>query len=116
MSKKLYVGNLSFQATEQDLEKLFSPYGQIVKVDIVRDRYSGQSKGFGFVEMADGAAADKAIEQDGQLFMDRTIRVNEARPPQNDFRKKGGGGGPHGGGARHDRGERGGGGGGWGRR
>lgn len=107
MQKKLYVGNLSYDTAEGDLEKLFSQHGQVRQVDLIRDRHSGQSKGFAFVEMAEVEGAEKAVTEDGKEFMGRTIRVSEARPP----RQEGQGGG------RERRGGFGGGGrGGWNRR
>ncbi|MBN1688412.1 MAG: RNA-binding protein, partial [Candidatus Omnitrophica bacterium] len=93
MQKKLYVGNLNYQTVEQDLEGLFAQYGKVVQAEVVRNRYSGRSKGFGFVQMEEDEAFQKALEQDGQVFMDRTIRVSEAKPPKKDFRPGGGGGG-----------------------
>jgi RNA recognition motif-containing protein len=81
MNLKLYVGNLPFGATEEDLKKLFSEAGAIQSVKIVTDSYSGRSRGFGFVEMASNADAEKAISLiNGKTFMDRTLIVSEARP------------------------------------
>jgi RNA recognition motif-containing protein len=89
MGRKLYVGNLSFSVTEQDLTKLFSQAGQCESAAVITDRATGQSRGFGFVEMSSNAEAQAAIQQfDGQEFMGRTIRVNEAQE-----RERGGGGG-----------------------
>ena len=79
--KKLYVGNLSFHTTEDQLRGLFAPYGQIDSVSLVTDRDTGQSRGFCFVEVADDAAAERAIgELNGQDVDGRTLNVNEARP------------------------------------
>jgi RNA recognition motif-containing protein len=81
MSKKLYVGNLSFQTTETDLTSLFERHGSVESARIITDRATGRSKGFGFVEMSDDDAAQKAIEQlNGQQVGGRALTVNEARP------------------------------------
>ncbi len=94
MPKKLYVGNLAYSVTNEDLKDLFSQSGTVESVAVVSDKFSGQSKGFGFVEMADAAEAAAAIQSlDGTEFKGRNIRVNEAKP-----REAGGGGGPRGGG------------------
>ena len=95
MAKKIYVGNLSFQTTESDLTDLFGEVGQVESVQIITDRDTGRSKGFGFVQMADDAAADKAIAQlNGKDVGGRNLTVNEARPMQKrDFGGRGGGGG-----------------------
>jgi RNA recognition motif-containing protein len=78
---KIYVGNLSFQTTEQDLQDLFSQYGEVQEASIVTDRETGRSRGFGFVTMPDQAQATAAIEAtNGQEFGGRTLNVNEARP------------------------------------
>jgi cold-inducible RNA-binding protein len=110
MSAKLFVGNLSFQATEEDLRELFAQAGNVETVRIITDQFTGRPRGFGFVEMATKDEAQKAVEQlNGRLFRDRNLVVDEARPqPQ----RSGGGGG---GGPRGDRGPRwsAGGGGGW---
>ena len=99
MSKKLFVGNLSFQMTESDLSNLFSQYGAIESVQIITDRDTGRSKGFGFVQMADDAAAEKAIAQlNGKDVGGRNLTVNEARPMEK--RDFGGGRGGGGGGGR----------------
>jgi RNA recognition motif-containing protein len=77
--KTLYVGNINYQATEEDLKPLFSEYGEVISVKIINDRETGRSKGFGFVEMESGA--DTAVEElDGKEFQGRRLRVNEARP------------------------------------
>ena len=95
MAKKIYVGNLSFQATETDLTEMFGAIGQVESVQIITDRDTGRSKGFGFVQMADDAAAEKAIAQlNGQEIGGRKLTVNEARPMEKrDFGGRGGGGG-----------------------
>lgn len=78
--KKIYVGNLPFSATEQELEELFGQHGSVASAKIVNDRETGRSRGFGFVEMDDGAEADKAIQAlDGSQMGGRDLRVNEAR-------------------------------------
>ena len=77
----IYVGNLSFRTTEAELEELFGAYGSIDRAAIIKDRESGRSKGFGFIEMSNDDEARKAIEAlDGHSFLERNIRVNEARP------------------------------------
>lgn len=90
MNLKLYVGNLPFGVSEDDLRKLFSEAGEIQSVKLVTDSYSGQSRGFGFVEMASQEGAEKAISLlNGKSFMNRTLTVNEARPQKKrggDFR------------------------------
>jgi cold-inducible RNA-binding protein len=81
MNLKLYVGNLPFGVSEEDLKKLFSEAGEVLSIKIVTDSYSGRSRGFGFVEMASQADAEKAISLlNGKTLMDRTLTVNEARP------------------------------------
>lgn len=97
----IYVGNLPFETTEEDLVTAFSPYGAVDVARVITDRYSGRSRGFGFVEMPNDEEASKAIgELSGRDFSGRALTVNEARP-----RTEGGGGG-------RGRGD-GGGGGGW---
>jgi cold-inducible RNA-binding protein len=81
VSKKLYVGNLSFQTTEADLTSMFDQHGSVESVKIITDRDTGRSKGFGFVEMNDDEAAEKAIaELNGKEVGGRALTVNEARP------------------------------------
>ena len=81
MAKKIYVGNLSFQTTETDLRNMFGEFGQVESVQIITDRDTGRAKGFGFVQMADDAAAEKAIVQlNGKGVGGRNLTVNEARP------------------------------------
>src|SRR5262249_61598982 len=113
MSKKIFVGNLSFQTTESDLDGLFAQVGNVESVSIITDRMTGRSKGFGFVEMSN-EDADNAIQKlNGTNFGGRTLTVNEARPPaKREFGGGGGGGGSGfgagGGGRGRDRGDRGG--------
>ncbi len=96
MTKKLYVGNLSFQTTEGDLDELFAQDGEVESVRIITDRDTGRSRGFGFVEMSE-ENAEKAISQFNGTELDgRALTVNEARPQAN--RGGGGGGGGRGGG------------------
>ena len=81
MAKKLYVGNLSYNTHEEDLREAFSKIGEVLSATLIVDQTNGRSKGFGFVEMASDADAEKAISSlNGTSFMDRTITVNEARP------------------------------------
>jgi RNA recognition motif-containing protein len=83
MAKKIYVGNISFQTTDDDLNKIFSEIGKVESAQIIKDRDTGRSKGFGFVEMSDDAAAAKAIEQlNGKEMNGRALTVNEARPKE----------------------------------
>ena len=101
MTMKLYVGNLSFSTSSQDLQELFAAAGTVESASVVEDRDTGRSRGFGFVEMSSDAEAKAAIGGlDGQMFDGRTIQVNVARP------REGGGGG--GGGGRGGRGNGGG--------
>ena len=109
MAKRIYVGGLPYSATEEDLENLFSSQGAVKDVTIITDRYTGQAKGFGFVEMENDAEADNAINSlNGTQMGGRTLTVNEAKPREE--RPRTGGGGGYGGGG-GDRGGRGGGGG-----
>ena len=88
MSKNLYVGNLSFNTTADDLRDLFSQHGSVTSTQVISDRETGRSRGFGFVEMADGAeAAVNAVN--GAEFQGRALTVNEAKPRE----ERGGGGG-----------------------
>lgn len=96
----IYVGNLPFQTTEDDLRELFGAHGSVDNVNIIMDRMTGRSRGFGFVEMSDADAAQTAINAlNGQDLNGRPLTVNEAKP-----RTEGGGGGRSGGGYRGDRG------------
>ncbi len=98
MGNKLYVGNLSFKASDTDLKELFSAAGEVTSVKIIADNYSGQSRGFGFVEMATDEEAQKAVALlNGKNYLDRPLTVNEARPQQKRERTGGGGGGGRGG-------------------
>jgi RNA recognition motif-containing protein len=101
MSKNLYVGNLPFGTTDEDLRQAFAQYGTVVKAQVIMDRETGRSRGFGFVEMGDGA--EEAINaMNGAQFGGRTLTVNEAKPRE--ARPGGGGGGYGGGGSRAGRG------------
>ena len=97
MGKKLYVGGLSYGTTQQTLQDYFAAAGTVETASIISDKFSGRSKGFGFVEMASDEEAAKAIEMfDGKEFEGRTLKVNEARPmearpPRRDFNSRGGG-------------------------
>jgi cold-inducible RNA-binding protein len=94
MSTKLYVGNLPYETTESDLQTLFEACGQVASINIVRDRTTGQARGFAFVEMSDGAAAQQAINDlDKHAYGGRTLTVNEAKPmvPRGDGGGFGGG-------------------------
>ena len=98
MGKKLYVGSIPFNATEESLRDLFKSIGEVESVKIITDADTGRSKGFGFVEMADDAAGQKAIaELDGAMVDGRGIKVMIARPKE-DRPSNGGGGGNRGGG------------------
>jgi cold-inducible RNA-binding protein len=94
MSKKLFVGNLSFQTTESGITSAFEPFGSIESVNIITDRDTGRSKGFGFVVMAEAEHADQAIAQlNGSQLDGRALTVNEAKPMvKRDFGGGGGGG------------------------
>ena len=95
----IYVGNLSYEATEEDLNQAFGAFGQVESVNIIKDKYSGRSKGFGFVEMPAKEEAQSAInELNDTELKGRTLKVNEARP-RSEARR----GGARGGGRRDDR-------------
>jgi RNA recognition motif-containing protein len=97
MSTKLYVGNLSFNTSSQDLETMFAEAGTVQSANIVEDRETGRSRGFGFVEMSSKEEAQTAISSfDGKEVDGRNLKVNEAKPREN--RDGGGGGGYRGGG------------------
>jgi RNA recognition motif-containing protein len=98
MSMKLYVGNLAFQTSSQELEELFAQVGTVESASVVEDRDTGRSRGFGFVEMSSKEEAQAAIAQfNGQEFNGRNLTVNEAKPREN---RGGGGFGGGGGGGR----------------
>jgi len=102
----IYVGNFSYDVTEEDLQQAFEAYGQLASVAVIKDKFSGESRGFGFVEMPSQDEAQAAIAGlNGQDLRGRTLTVNEARP-----RAEGGGGSRGGGGGRDNRGGGGGGG------
>ena len=105
MGKKLYVGNLGYGVANSDLEQLFSAYGSVQSAEVIKDRGTGQSKGFGFVEMGTDAEAQAAIAAlDGTDNGGRALKVNEARPREE--RSGGGGGGGSRGGYGGGRGSR----------
>jgi RNA recognition motif-containing protein len=94
----IYVSNLSFNVQDEDLREFFASYGEITSAKVIMDKVTGQSRGFGFVEMPDDAAAKKAIaELDNATVEGRNIRVNEARPKEDRPARSGGGGGYRGG-------------------
>jgi RNA recognition motif-containing protein len=93
MSTKLYVGNLPYQTTETDLQALFETSGEVATISVVRDRATGQARGFAFVEMKDAEGASNAISQlDRQEYGGRNLTVNEARPMAPRGNNGGGGG------------------------
>ena len=115
MGINIYVGNLSRDASDDDLRTAFEPFGGVSSATVIKDRYSGESRGFGFVEMPTKAEAIAAIQaMNGADHMGRSLIVNEARPRED--RPRGGGGGGGGGHRRSGGGGYGGGGGGGGRR
>lgn len=104
--KKLFVGNLSWKATEDSLKQQFEAFGEVVSTKIILDQYTGKSKGFGFVEMANADQAQKAIAGlNDKDFLDRPLRVSLAQERPRDFNRAGAGSGR---GNREDRGGRGG--------
>lgn len=99
---KLYVGNLSYQSGDSDLAELFGSYGEVISASVMKDKFTGRSRGFGFVEMTNDDEGNTAIETcNGMNFMGRNITVNEARPqedrPRREFRSNRDGGGDNGG-------------------
>ena len=107
MSTKLYVGNLSFNTTENDLQDAFAPFGTVASVDLIMDKMSGRSRGFAFVTMDSKEAAEAAIKaMNGAQVDGRALTVNEARPREERPRGGGGGGGFGGGGGGGSRGPR----------
>lgn len=102
MSTKLYVGNLPYQTTESDLQELFAGSGQVASINVVRDRATGQARGFAFVEMSDDEGAQRAIKElDRHQYGGRNLTVNEAKPMTP--RGNGGGGNNRGGFGRQPR-------------
>ena len=98
MSMKLYVGNLSFQTSSDDLQQLFAQAGTVESASVVEDRETGRSRGFGFVEMSSNEEGQAAIQQfNGKEFNGRSLTVNEARPREDRGNRGGGGGGGRGG-------------------
>lgn len=94
MAKRIYVGGLPYSVTDQDLEKMFSASGQVNSANVISDRYSGESKGFGFVEMENEGEANTAINSlNGTMMNGRSLTVNEAKPREDRPRSGGGGGG-----------------------
>lgn len=94
MGKKIYVANIPFNATEQDISNLFSDYGEVVSVKIITDKFTGQSRGFGFVEMgSDNDAKNTISELNGKQLMGKTLTLAEARPqqPRTGFHERKGG-------------------------
>lgn len=110
MSKKVFVGNLSWKTSDAELADFFAPFGEVVKAKVVIDQMTGKSKGFGFVEMAEAADAAKAIEAlNGQDLCGRPVRTSLAQdrapsgPREHSERRGGGGGGYHEGYSRNNR-------------
>ncbi len=100
MSNKIYVGGLPFSTTEGQLQEMFSAHGTVESARVITDKFTGKSRGFGFVEMSSGGEAQKAIEAlNGTDLEGRSLTVNEAKPQE----KRSGGGGFGGGGGRRDR-------------
>ena len=94
MSMKLYVGNLAFQTSSEDLQELFAQAGTVESASVVEDRETGRSRGFGFVEMSSSEEGQKAIEQfNGKEVNGRSLNVNEAKPREDRGGRGGGGGG-----------------------
>jgi RNA recognition motif-containing protein len=90
MATRIYVGNLPYTVTNDQLAEMFAPYGQVGEASVVMDRDTGRSKGFGFIEMADDAAAQAAIAAlNGQTMGDRSLTVNLARPREDRSRRGG---------------------------
>jgi RNA recognition motif-containing protein len=94
MATKLFVGNLSFNATQEQLRDLFAPHGTVVEVDVIKDKFSGRPRGFAFVTMETKEAADAAVQAvNGKDIDGRALTVNEARPREDRPPRSGGGGG-----------------------
>ncbi len=102
MAKKLYVGNLSYDTTDSDLQKLFEVHGTVESAQVIKDRETGRSKGFGFVEMGSAQEAQAAINAlNGKDMGGRALTVNEAKPREDRGGRSGGGRGGYGGGRRY---------------
>jgi len=98
MGKKLYVGNLAYSVTDSALQQMFEPFGAVASAQVIMDRDTGRSKGFGFVEMGSDQEAQAAINgMNGKEFDGRSLTVNEARPKTEGGGRRGGGGGGGGG-------------------
>jgi len=96
---RIYVGNLSYSVTDEDLREVFGEYGELAAAEVIKDKFSGQSKGFGFVDMPNNADADTAIKElNESVYKGRKLTVNEARPREQNRPRGGGGGGGGGGG------------------
>jgi RNA recognition motif-containing protein len=109
MATKLYVGGLPYSVTNEELENLFASFGTVSSAQVIMDRETGRSKGFGFVEMEDDSAAQTAVgELNGKDYQGRTLTVNEARPMEKREPRSGGGGYGGGGGGGGRGGDRGG--------
>jgi RNA recognition motif-containing protein len=112
---RIYVGNLTYSVTDEDLRELFGDHGELASAEVIKDKFSGQSKGFGFVDMPNNGEAAAAIQALNEFaFKGRKLTVNEARPREQQNRPRGGGGGGGGGwggrdrnGGGRDRGDRG---------
>ena len=86
---KIFIGNLPFNASTNDLEQAFNQFGRVVEVDLVTDRHSGQSKGFAFIQMSNNSEADKAIKGlNGSVFMERVVKVNQVQPKKPEKSRK----------------------------
>ena len=97
MASKLYVGNLSFDTTDQELEQAFSAHGEVTSALVVKDKYTDKSRGFGFVEFAQDADAETAkAAMNGTDLGGRSLKVDKANPPRERSRNSGGGGGGYG--------------------
>ena len=104
MGQKLYVGGLPYSVTEEQLQELFSAHGTVGSARVISDKYTGQSRGFGFVDMSSSAEAQQAIKAlHGSQLSGRTLIVNEARPQEQRSERSGGGGNRGGGGERRNR-------------
>jgi RNA recognition motif-containing protein len=98
----IYIGNLPYSASEEDLSEIFAKYGEVTTTKIILDRETGRSRGFGFVEMSDSAARNAIAELNGAELEGKQITVNEAQPKKTGFNRGGGGGNRGGGGGNRD--------------